>query len=349
MNGECRISCDATYPTLCAASNACVDLTSDGKNCGTCAKDCLGGTCVGGRCQPVLIAQYIGNPMVMYVGAQALYVTTDLGYVGRASKDGSDLKPFAMPGFASSAFINTLVAEDGDRVFFVRTLATIQLSYCMTSSCDATAAPIGGQYTQFFAVDQADHKIVWVDYTPSRFVSGSTVGTVGGGDVPGGALASGSSGGRLFYSRGGIYFAAGNGVNRIPIAGGSIVSVTAAAAPLTILGANSTSLFVYDGSAIGSVPLPSGDVGSPAPLILTGLNPGTDGNFAVDDNSMYWAANGAANTCQISTCAMTLKTLPKRAVDSIYDVGLDSAAVYLFAQSGLYNSTAACTVWKLAK
>lgn len=38
----CRISCDSTYPTLCAAVNACVDLMSDGKNCGTCGHDCLG-------------------------------------------------------------------------------------------------------------------------------------------------------------------------------------------------------------------------------------------------------------------------------------------------------------------
>src|SRR5204863_597521 len=62
VNGQCRISCNSAYPTLCATSNACVDLTSDAKNCGTCGHDCLGGTCMEGQCQPVLIAQYFGHP-----------------------------------------------------------------------------------------------------------------------------------------------------------------------------------------------------------------------------------------------------------------------------------------------
>lgn len=42
INDECRISCNSTFPTLCPASNACVDLMSDGKNCGACGHDCLG-------------------------------------------------------------------------------------------------------------------------------------------------------------------------------------------------------------------------------------------------------------------------------------------------------------------
>jgi len=306
---------------------------------------------MGGQCQPVLIAQYFGHPMIIYVGAQAVYATTDLGYVGRANKDGSDLKPLAMPGFASSAFVETLLVEDGDRVFLVRIAPVLQLSYCLTSGCDATATPIGGPYTQYFAVDQANHKIVWVDYSPARFVSSPTVGTISGVDLPGGSLASGSNVARLFYSHGGIYFASGGGesISRIAVAGGLIATVTGGTAPLAILGANSSSLFVYDGSAIGSVPLPSGDGRSPKPLIAAALNVNVDGHFAADDESMYWASNGQASTCQISNCSGTQKALPKRAVDRMWDVGIDSAAVYLLAESGDAANPAVSTVWKLAK
>jgi hypothetical protein len=273
-----------------------------------------------------------------------------LGYVGRANKDGSDLKPIAMPGFAASVFYGTLLAEDGDRVFLVRyPSGSIQLSSCLASGCDSTATAIGGLYTQYFAVDQADHKIVWVDYTPPRFVSASTSGTVSGTDIPGGALADGSNGSRLFFSQGGIYFADGNGINRIPIAGGSIAGVTYGTAPLAILGANSTSLFLYDGTSIGSVPLPSGDGGRPKPLIAVTLDVGFDGHFAADDISIYWANNGQASTCQITNCSATQKALPTRAVDRIYDVGIDTAAVYLLADSFDANNSVVSNVLKLAK
>ena len=253
--------------------NACVDLMSDGKNCGTCGHDCLGGACAAGQCQPVMIAQYFGYPEIIYVGAPAVYATTDQGYVGRASKDGSDLKPIAMPGFASSAFGGTLLAEDGDRVFLVRVPAgPIQVSYCGISGCDSTAMALGGPYTQYFALDQADHKIVWLDYSPTRLMIASTLGVVLGVALPGGALADEASVTRLFYSHGGIYFAEGNNISRIPVAGGSIANITYGTAPLSILGANGPSLFLYDGKSISFVPLPSGDARPPSVLIATDVN-----------------------------------------------------------------------------
>jgi hypothetical protein len=327
-----------------------VDLTADSKNCGRCGYECLGGTCASGQCQPVLIAQYTGEPEIIYVGSQYVYATTDIGYIGRANKDGSDLKPFAMPGFASSAFNGTTVAEDGDRVFLVRySGSTIQLSFCLTSGCDSTATAIGGPYTQYFAVDQVDHKLVWVDYSPSRFMTASTAGVWSAADVSGGALTSGSNGSRLLYAYGGIFFADGNGVSRIPVVGGAIGSVTYGTGRLTILGANSSSLFLYDGSSIGSIPLPSGDGGMPKPVITTALNPNVDGHFAGDDSSIYWVNNGSVETCELSRCASSLRTLPKRAQDEVEDVGIDDAAVYWLAADSTGGSLAGCTVSKLAR
>jgi hypothetical protein len=296
-----------------------------------------------------MIAQYFGHPQIIYVGAETVYVTTDVGYVGRARKDGSDLKPVAMPGFASSAFVGTVLAEDGDRVFFVRIPAgTIQLSYCLTTGCDSTAMPIGGPYAQYFAVDQTNHKIVWVDYSPSRLVSASTVGTISGLDVPGGTLADGSSGSRLLYAQGGVYFSDGSSVSRIPVAGGSIATITTGSAPLTILGANSSALFLHDGNAISWVPLPSGDGRGPKALIVATVTVNVDGRFAADDGSIYWVSNGQANTCEVSNCAATLEALPQRAADRVGDLGLDAAAVYWVADSSDADAVIS-TVWKLAR
>ena len=147
----------------------------------------------------------------------------------------------------------------------------------------------------------------------------------------------------------GIYFAEGNGVNRIPVAGGSTAGVAGGTAPLAILGANSTSLFLYDGSTIGSVPLPSGDGGGPKPLIAAAVNMNVHGHFAADNGSMYWASNGQANTCQIANCSGTQKALPKRSIDRIEDVGIDGTAIYLCADTTDAANPVVSTVWKLAK
>jgi hypothetical protein len=333
-----------------SGDGACVDTTSDGKNCGACGHDCLGGTCAGGKCQPVLLAQYVGNLVIISVGAQAIYATTDSGYIGRVNKDGSDVKPFARPGFASSAYNTTFIAEDGDRAFFSRFAPTLQLAYCATSGCDASVMPIGGPYTQFFAVDQLGHRIFWVDYSPSQIWTASTTGNLSGAALSGGTLATGSSGARLFYTGGGIFFADGGTISRLPAAGGLIVTVTSAASPLTVLGANATYLFVYDGMAIGYVPLPAGNAAAPKPMITTALNPGVDGHFVADATSAYWVNNGV-QTCEIANCAATLKALSTRAIDIVEDVGIDNQAVYWGAGSPNPDnlSVSASTVWKLAK
>jgi hypothetical protein len=352
VNDACGIACPAAYPTLCSTSDSCVDTTSDGKNCGACGHDCLGGACTAGQCQPIGLAQYTGNLTTIFVGAQYVYATTDEGYIGRANKDGSDLKPFAEPGFVYSDYPGTTIAEDGNRAFFVwYNGSSIQLAYCSTSSCDATITPIGGPYTQYFAVDQTDHKIFWIDYSPTQLWSASTTGsTITGTALPGGALASGSSGSRLFYSQGGIFLANADAVERLSVSGGAFANVAGASTSLAILGANDSDLFLYDGTSIGYVPLPSGTQGSPTPLVTTSLSLDMGRGVAADDSSAYWA-NQTVQTCELVNCAATTKALPSRSVDIVMDVGIDDQAIYWGANSPDPDSpsTDGCTVWKLAK
>ena len=333
-------------------SSSCVDTTSDSKNCGACGHDCLGGTCSGGACQAVLIARYLGNPVIIGVGADSVYLTTDIGYVGRARKDGSDLKPFAMPGFASSAFIGTFVAEDRDRVFLSRfTGSTVQLSYCPTSGCDAEATAFGGPYSQYFAVDNSSHKIFWIDYSPTQIWAASTVGTVSGSTVPGAALTNGASYSRLLYAQGGLYFADGNAVRKLPAAGGSLITVTLSSSQISVLGTNSSRLFVYDGSAIGYAPLPNGTGAMPAPLIVTErADSNVDGRFAADDTAVYWIVNHALVTCEIANCSATIQSLTSATGEHVTDVGIDDHAIF-WAEIAFDSATntGASTVWRLAK
>jgi hypothetical protein len=56
---------------VCAAQ--CVDLTTDGKNCGACGHDCQGGACASGACQPVVLASGQYNPFGIVTDGASVY------------------------------------------------------------------------------------------------------------------------------------------------------------------------------------------------------------------------------------------------------------------------------------
>ena len=47
--------------TLDVDAGLCTDLANDGANCGACRHSCLGGSCREGRCQPVVLAEHLGD------------------------------------------------------------------------------------------------------------------------------------------------------------------------------------------------------------------------------------------------------------------------------------------------
>jgi hypothetical protein len=91
--GATQIACDATQ---IACGEVCVDLKADGKNCGKCGHDCLGGQCDLGICQPVTLVPADGylNDLIpigdylFWSGCNAPY--TDC-FVARRRIDGTDV------------------------------------------------------------------------------------------------------------------------------------------------------------------------------------------------------------------------------------------------------------------
>jgi hypothetical protein len=69
----CTGQCDAPSQ-ICGA--ACVDLSQSPTNCGRCGHDCGGGTCIGGQCQPVLVADaadQLDAPTALTVNDRAIF------------------------------------------------------------------------------------------------------------------------------------------------------------------------------------------------------------------------------------------------------------------------------------
>lgn len=55
----------------------CTVTTTDSFNCGACGHDCLGGACVGGSCQPVILASEPGEPTALTVDSTYVYWTNN--------------------------------------------------------------------------------------------------------------------------------------------------------------------------------------------------------------------------------------------------------------------------------
>ncbi len=55
VDGACTCEAPYTYCTAKLEGTCDIDLQTDGKNCGRCGHDCLGGACEAGACQPVVL------------------------------------------------------------------------------------------------------------------------------------------------------------------------------------------------------------------------------------------------------------------------------------------------------
>ncbi len=301
-----------------------------------------------------MLAQYTGEAELIDIGTDNVYVSTDLGYIGKAAKDGSDLKPPQMPSFVTSARIATHTVEDGDRVFFVWWgSSAYQVASCSSQSCEPTIMPVGGTGTQYFAVDTVDHRIAWIDYSPTRILVGSTVGTITGTQILG--MDSAWSEQQLYYAAGGLFIVGSDGtIQRLPVTGGALRKVASGAGTgnLTILGDNGTNLYFYDGTSIRFTPLPAGDGLVGQELIDTTYSPGTGHKFAADAQTAYWVSSGKIHTCRLSQCNSTEQIIASQAAVQVEDLGLDQNALYWADTtdgSVPLSGLAYFSIWKLAK
>jgi hypothetical protein len=65
----------ANLPPIGTPDASCGDTTKDAKNCGECGRDCLGGTCERGRCQPYVFTLTAGSAPLVTVTNEGVYWT----------------------------------------------------------------------------------------------------------------------------------------------------------------------------------------------------------------------------------------------------------------------------------
>ncbi len=107
-------------PTECVADAPHDD---DPRHCGACGHDCLGGACVGGRCQPVLLAQGLpGIAQIRELGDTLFATVPSGGKVVRVSKSGGAYDVLALD---ENAF--NLAIADG-RVYYTSAAGAARVS-----------------------------------------------------------------------------------------------------------------------------------------------------------------------------------------------------------------------------
>jgi hypothetical protein len=100
--GTSCVACPAGQ-TICPGINGCVNLGSDGNNCGACGHSCLGGTCgANSTCSPVLLATFPG-----LINGLAVNSTTVFTFLGTA--DGSAFSVYGVPKTAQNLTAAPLV------------------------------------------------------------------------------------------------------------------------------------------------------------------------------------------------------------------------------------------------
>jgi len=199
-------------------------------------------------------------------------------------------------------------------------------------------------------VDQTDHRIAWISYSPTQILVGPTTGTVTGTAISSGIDPT-SSGTPLYYAEGGLFFAADANVERVPLTGGSFRTAAYGSGNVAIVGDNGSNLYFYDGTSIRFTPLPAGNGAIGEKLIDTPFSPGPGHKFAADTQTAYWVSSGKIHTCQVAQCNGTEQIIPTLASVDVDDLGIDQNALYWVTspEGSLPSGPEYFSVWKLAR
>ena len=175
----------------------CTDTGNDPRNCGSCGHDCLGGACLAGVCQPVVMAAGLSQPHGVAVSSEAVFVTA-----GSPSHILAVPHSGGTPAELSSTAVNAhFLAVSGTMIYFTATDGTVnrldRSSGIVTEIANNQNGPSG------IAVDGAE--VFWGnsgfggDILRWDGVAAPTVFVAGLGSIHGLAL----SAQKLFFVRGG--------------------------------------------------------------------------------------------------------------------------------------------------
>lgn len=320
---------------LCGGS--CAQTQTDPANCGACGHDCLGGTCVGGVCQPVVLASNQQGPADIAIdGTNAYWVNSIGGTVMACALAGCNDKPTVL---ASGQASPVGVAVAGAAVYWVDSLAADggvggSVMTCATSGC-------GGAPTALSAVENTPTSIAvsggtafWTG-SATRRCSTSACSPVSVG--PGGA--------RVAVDSSNVYWTAATGPVRCAVGGcgGSPTPIATGQFGPWAIAVDSANVYWSDiAGTLGVHVCPlTGCTGS----TLLSPAPGEAYDVAVDATDVYWVELTSGNVlkCALTGCGGKPTAIAAQPNSNPSGIAVDAKAVYWV------QSTSPGAVMKVAK
>ncbi len=366
-------------PGGAGGTGICSSTTSDALNCGKCGHSCLGGDCVGGLCQPLLLGTIpdpTQGPGGTRVSGGKTYVFTSDGPAANPNAWQFDANAPSTPiefktnGGTASCVMN-------GQLFWVQYQPSITINACTFANCTATKTPIvtldaTESLDAFPGCDAVNNEIVWVTklttsadrvihrasamganartITAVTWVEDGTTWSYAGLDL------NSSQTERLFFIHSSsdgtgmstLYYVSTKAVNATPV---SVASIPNGGLSGTIDGVLSNSATVLINAfvqpstvTVFSAPLPNGIVSGTPPTFITG---GNISSGIVDDTDFY----GTLSLAPIPSDAMVKCPLTNCSSPAIMARGQAGADHFSQDATAIYWTTSgqATALWKLAK
>lgn len=299
VGGTCLAPCEAGA-SYCGADGGytCMDTTRDPKNCGRCGHDCLGSTCSGGTCDPVILATNQLGVIEMALDSSNIYWTRgwglpQAGSVWACALGGCNDAPTAL---ATGRYAPGTVVSDGQSVYWTENYYWLNpgVYSCNKGGCSNQPTlfaqmSYGSREPQMLVIGGS--QLYWVDSGQS--VMSCPLAGCAGPPQRVGAFATGP----LLADANNVYFAYGNGYGYCPSSGCTNPMPFVNVYPIATALDSKNVYFVGSSKAIQACPL-----GAPCSSPTTTPTATYYPPFASDGVNLYWAENGEIVSCAVSGC-----------------------------------------------